>query len=76
MRHNTVCRAADYAVGNRHIHTATAKHTADTPAPIHQRSGKPYNSHAHEQPIITQAMILPFSGIARLRSQFSTIGPK
>lgn len=65
-----------YLLGSRHIHTVTAKHTITIPAPAHQRSGKRYSIHAHEQDIINADIILPLSGITRLRSQSRTIGPK
>ena len=65
-----------HSLGSRHIHTVTAKHTITIPTPAHQRSGKRYSIHTHEQDIINADKILPLSGIARLRSQLRTIGPK
>ena len=64
-----------HSLGSRHIHTVTAKHTITIPAPAHQRSGKRYSIHTHEQDIINADKILPLSGMARLRSQLRTIGP-
>ena len=46
------------------------------PTPAHQRSGKRYNIHTHEQAIINADNTLPFNGMARLCSQLLTIGPK
>ena len=65
-----------HSLGNRHIHNVTNKHTTAIPAPAHQRSGKRYSIHTHEQAIISADNTLPFNGMARLRSQLRTIGPK